>query len=163
MSLTLLPTPCSQSRSLLYFNSDPDFMPVSNPSSPLSSVRVCVCVYVHARIYMHVSCGAFLPPSLFFLYTSSLLLSPFRHVSSLCFPHAEMGHLSLTGTKTRTGTLDLAPHLSWPVHVWGQQMFPLSRGERGQIRYSLSNRTINLINEFLALWSVCKECAGFYL
>lgn len=30
-----------------------------------------------------------------------------------------MGRLSLTGTRTRTGTLDEAQHLVWPVHAAG--------------------------------------------
>lgn len=80
----------------------------------ISQVHSALCVFVFVCMLgftcmYHVECVL---PS--FLYTSSLLLSPlFPHVSSLSFPHAEMGHLSLTGTKTRTGTLDLA----WPVHV----------------------------------------------
>lgn len=38
------------------------------------------------------------------------------HILSLSLPNAEMGHLSLTGTKTRTGTLVFSK-VFWPEHV----------------------------------------------
>lgn len=48
--------------------------------------------------------------------SSLALFSMFLHVSSFFLPNAEMGRPSMTGTKTRTGTLVGTQ----PVHVWGE-------------------------------------------
>lgn len=107
-------TPDSQSRSWLHPGSDSDSVPAANLSWPLSCVFVCMRGYrgmCHAELVLR--------PSLPFSTRPLSCCLPFPHVSSLSFPHAEMGHLSLTGTQTRTGTLDSARHLIWTVHVGG--------------------------------------------
>lgn len=121
-------TPLSQSRSLLHSESDPTSIPAANSSSLLSCVCLSACKDLHTRIMQSLS--SFLP-ILFSTHPLSCC-RPFPHVSPLFFPHAEMGHLSLTGTQTKTGTLDSARHFPWPVHV-GEQT-----------------------NILPALWSACK-------
>lgn len=47
--------------------------------------------------------------------------------------NAEMGRLSLTGTRMRTGTLDEAQHLLWPVHASRMGCFSSAGLQRGHV------------------------------